>query len=149
MLLTVTGVVRISTDIELRYLTSGTAVANFNAVSSEKFNNTENVCFIKCTIFGKQSEVLYQYLKKGSKLFIRGKLKQDNYTNRDGKNVSYHNIVVDSFEMLDCKKNNNDNNNQNTQNDYQDNKQEDNTTEPEIPEIDINEDEIDSSNIPF
>jgi len=107
-LLQTNGVVRLSSDIELRYTPSGTAIASFSVVSSNKYKTQqgeekEDTCFIQATAFGKQAEVLNQYVKKGSKLFIRGELKLDTWTDQQGAKKSKHSIHIKEFEFLDCK----------------------------------------------
>ena len=50
--------------------------------------------------FGKSAEIANQYLNKGSKLLIEGRLKFDQWTDNNGQNRSKHSIVVESMEML-------------------------------------------------
>jgi len=111
MLLEVNGVVRLASDVELRYTQSGTAIANFSIVSSEKFKSQtgeqkENVTFIEAVIFGKMGEIANQFLRKGSRIFVRAKLNQDQWTAQDGSKRSKHKVTIERFEMLDCKENN-------------------------------------------
>ena len=108
MLSKVNGVFRIASEIELKYLPSGSAVAKVNLVNSSKYKTQsgeqkEDVCFINGTVFGKQAEVLNQYCHKGSKLFVTGQLKQDTWQDQQGNKRSAHSIKIDSFEFLDSK----------------------------------------------
>ena len=114
MLSKVNGVFRIASEIELKYLPSGSAVAKVNLVNSSKYKTQsgeqkEDVCFINGTVFGKQAEVLNQYCHKGSKLFVTGQLKQDTWSDQQGNKRSAHSIKIDSFEFLDSKPQSNDN----------------------------------------
>ena len=107
-LLQANGVIRLSSDIELRYTPSGTAIASFSVVSSNKHKtqqgeDREDTCFIQATVFGTRAEILNQYVKKGSKLFIRGELKLDTWTDQQGQKKSKHSIHIKEFEFLDCK----------------------------------------------
>jgi single-strand DNA-binding protein len=106
MLLKTQGVVRIATDIELRYLESGKAVARFSVVSSDKYKTQsgeqkEETCFINCVCWGKLGEILNQYCKKGSQIYIDGKIKQENWTDQNGGKRSKHSITIENMTMLD------------------------------------------------
>jgi len=106
----VLGVYRLSADVELKYLPSGSAVAKLQLVNSTKFKSAsgeqkEESCFICGSIFGKMAEVANQYLNKGSKIFINAELKQETWE-KDGAKQSRHTLKIDSFEMLDSKTDN-------------------------------------------
>ena len=104
----VIGVYRLTQDVELRYLSSGSAVAKLNLVNSSKYKaqdgtQKEENCFIEGTVFGRLAEVANQYLHKSSKIYVVAELKQDTWTDNEGKNRSKHSLKIDSFEMLDSK----------------------------------------------
>lgn len=108
MLLNTSGVVRLASDVEIRYTQGGSAIGSFSVVSSDKYKTAsgeqkENTCFISVTAFGKLGEICNQYLKKGSKIFISGDLKQDSWTAQDGSKKSKHTITINKMEMLDSK----------------------------------------------
>ena len=140
----VIGVYRLTQDVELKYLASGSALAKLNLVNGSKYKaqdgtQKEETCFIVGVIFARLAEVANQYLHKGSKIYVVAELKQDTWTDNEGKNRSKHSLKIDSFEMLDSKPN--DGNSQQSQpKQYQ--KQVVN-----IPEIDIDMD--DNSEVPF
>ena len=95
-------------DIELRYTASGMAIGNTAIASTHKFNaaNGEKraeTCFIDVTFMGKSAEIANQYLAKGSRIFIEGRLKFDRWTDNNGQNRSKHSVVVDKMIMLDTK----------------------------------------------
>ena len=103
----VLGVYRLTQDVELRYLPSGSAVAKLKLVNSSKYKSAsgeqkEDTCFIDGTIFGKMAEIANQYLIKGSKVFVNAELKQETWE-KDGQKQSRHTLKIDSFEMLDSK----------------------------------------------
>lgn len=104
MLLHSDGVARLATDVELRYTQTGTAIASFSVVSSDKYTSNgekvEKVCFIGCTIIGRLAEVANQWLVKGQQVLVRGKLQQDNWVDKDGNKKSKHSLLLDSFEMV-------------------------------------------------
>ena len=108
MLPRVNGVVRLAKDVEIKYSQSGSAIGNFSVVSSEKYKaqsgeQKENTTFIDVVAFGRQAEICNQYLRKGSKIYIDGKLQLEKWTAQDGTNRSKHSIKMDSMEMLDSK----------------------------------------------
>ncbi|ARR00586.1 single-stranded DNA-binding protein [Campylobacter porcelli] len=91
-------------DIELRYIQSGTAVGSTGMAVNRKFNvngeRRDETCFIDITFFGRQAEVANQYLNKGSKVLIEGRLKFDTWQDQNGQNRSKHSVVVENMEML-------------------------------------------------
>lgn len=94
-------------DIELRYSQGGSAIANVGIASSHKFTSNgekkEEVMFIDLTFFGKSAEIANQYLRKGSKVFITGRIKLDNWVGQEGQKHSRHSVVVETMKMLDSK----------------------------------------------
>ena len=134
-------------DIELRYLPSGSAIAKSAIATTYKYKSStgeqkEEVCFLDFNLFGKSAEVANQYLKKGSKVLLTGRLVSEQWTAQDGSNRSRHILSVDTMKMLDSKDKSD---NQETQTPQQ-------KKEPRIeyekqntsmyPEIDIDEDSI-------
>ena len=98
-------------DIELRYTQSQMAIGKTAIAVTRKYTlngeKREETCFVDITFFGKQAEIANQYLNKGSKLLIEGRLKFDQWTDNNGQNRSKHSIAVESMEMLgDAKQNN-------------------------------------------
>jgi len=94
-------------DIELRYSQSGSAIANTAIATSRKFTQNgekkEEVCFTDITLFGRSGEVANQYLRKGSKILVEGRLKFDQWVDQSGQKRSKHSVVVESMQMLDSK----------------------------------------------
>ena len=98
-------------DIDLRYTQGGAAIGSSGIAVTRKYTlngeKREETCFIDLTFFGKQAEVSNQYLQKGSKLLVEGRLKFDQWQDSNGQNHSKHSIAVESMEMLgDAKQNN-------------------------------------------
>lgn len=92
-------------DIELRYTQSGYCVGNSGIAVTRKFKNAqgetaEETCFIDLKFFGRTAEVANQYLRKGSKLAIEGRLKLEQWQDQSGQNRSKHVVEVESLEML-------------------------------------------------
>ena len=96
-------------DIELKYLPSGSAIANGAIATSHKYKmqsgeQKEEVCFIDFSVFGKQGEVLNQYVYKGSKVMLEGRLMFEQWSdNQSGAKRSKHTLRVENFKFLDSK----------------------------------------------
>ncbi len=94
-------------DIELRYMQSGTAIANTAIATSRKFTSNgekkEEVMFIDITFFGRSGEIANQYLRKGSKILVEGRLKFDQWVDQNGQKRSKHSINVENMQMLDSR----------------------------------------------
>ena len=95
-------------DIKLRYLPSGSAIAKSAIATSYKYKSAtgeqkDEVCFLDFNIFGRSAEVANQYLKKGSKVLLEGRLVFEQWTAQDGSTRSRHSLRVDAMKMLDSK----------------------------------------------
>jgi single-strand DNA-binding protein len=135
-------------DIELRYTPSGMAICTTGIATNHRFkkqdgSQSEEVMFIDITLFGRNAEVANQYLKKGSKVLIEGRLKLDSWTDQSGQKRSKHTITVDSMKMMDSKGQDRSEGGGNFDEEYRHPAPtQQNTPKQNIPEIDINEDEI-------
>jgi single-strand DNA-binding protein len=94
-------------DIELRYSQGGLGIANSAIATSRKFTvngeKREEVCFVDITFFGRSAEVANQYLRKGSKILVEGRLNFDQWVDQNGQKRSKHSVAVESMQMLDSK----------------------------------------------
>ena len=142
-------------DIELRYLPSGSAVAKSAIATSYKYKDPsgqqkDEVCFLDFNIFGRSAEIANQYLRKGSKVLLEGRLVFEQWTAQDGSTRSRHSLRVETMKMLDSKgAESNNTYNPNHQPDSYSSTAESNhnyqssvAMNQNIPEIDIDEDEI-------
>ena len=98
----------LSKDIELRYTQSGSAIANTAVASSQKYKGAdgtqkEEVLFVDVTFFGRTAEIVNQYLHKGSKVLIDGRLKLEQWTDQQGQKRSKHKVDAESVQMLDSR----------------------------------------------
>ena len=96
-------------DPELRYLPSNTAVVKLGLAINRRWRNQqgepqEETAFIDCEAFGRQAEVINQYLSKGRPVFIDGRLKLDQWQDKDGGNRSKIVVTVRSIQLLGGKK---------------------------------------------
>ena len=106
-------------DIELKYLPSGSAVAKSSIASSYRYKSQtgeqkEEVCFLEFNMFGRSAEVANQYLRKGSKVLLEGRLVLEQWTAQDGSARSRHSLRVEEMKMLDTKPSSDGNGQQNS-----------------------------------
>jgi len=93
-------------DPELRYTPKGTAIAKFGLAINRSWRtdageNKEEVTFVDLDAFGKQAETLAQYMKKGSPLLVEGRLKLDQWDDKQtGQKRSRMGVVVEGFQFL-------------------------------------------------
>lgn len=94
-------------DPEVRYMPSGAAVANVNIATTEVWNDRqsgqrqERTEWHKVVFFNKLAEVVQQYLKKGSKVYIEGKLQTRKWQDQNGIDRYTTEIVSNDMQMLD------------------------------------------------
>lgn len=128
-------------DIELRYSNASSAIGSTSIAVTRKYNTQsgekrEETCFIDITFFGRFAEIANQYLSKGSKVLIEGRLKFDQWSDNNGNNRSKHSIFVENMEMLGGNNNSNqrEQNTGHSKNDYSDEVDfDDNDFDGEIP----------------
>jgi len=95
-------------DVEIRYTQGGSAIGSTAIATSRKFKSQtgeqkEEVLFVDLTFFGRTAEIANQYLRKGSKVLVDGRLKLDQWTAQDGTKRSKHSVTVENLQMLDTK----------------------------------------------
>ena len=95
-------------DVEIRYSQSGSAIGNVGIATSRRWKSQtgeqkEEVMFIDLTFFGRTAEIANQYLRKGSKVLVDGRLTLQQWTAQDGTKRSKHVVTVESLQMLDSK----------------------------------------------
>ena len=95
-------------DPELRYTPKGTAVAritlavNRTYTAGEGGEKKEEVSFVDVDVWGRQAEVISQYMKKGRPLLVEGRLKQDSWEDKNTKQKqSKLKVVLESFSFID------------------------------------------------
>jgi single-strand DNA-binding protein len=92
-------------DPQLKYLPNNTAVCEFGLAVNHRWrdrdgNQREEVCFVDLAAFGRQGEVINQYMSKGRPILVEGRLKYDTWTGQDGQKRSKHSVVVDNFQFV-------------------------------------------------
>ena len=93
-------------DPEVSQFQNGGSVATIAVATSEKYQNkqtgewVENTEWHRVKAFGKLAEIIAQYVRKGTPIYIEGKLKTDKYTDKNGIERYATNIVADQMQML-------------------------------------------------
>ena len=92
-------------DVEIRYTQGGSAIGKTAIATSRRFKSQtgeqkEEVMFIDLTLFGGTAEIANQYLRKGSKVLVDGRLTLDQWTAQDGSKRSKHSVTVETLQML-------------------------------------------------
>ena len=96
-------------DPEIKYTQSGSPVANLSVATSERWKdkNTgeqkEQTEWHRVVVFGRLAEIAEQYLKKGSKVFIEGKIQTRDWEDADGNKKYTTEVVAREMTMLDSR----------------------------------------------
>ena len=93
-------------DPELRMIAGGTAVCDLGLASNRRYRKQgseqmqEETCFVTVTVWGRQAENCNQYLSKGKKVVVEGRLKFDQWADESGKNRSKLTVVADRVHFM-------------------------------------------------
>jgi single-strand DNA-binding protein len=90
-------------DPETRYMPDGTPVTNIRIACNWKSKEREGVEWIAIVAFGKLSEIMGQYLRKGSKVYVSGRMRTRKWQDQSGADRWTTEIVADRMEMLDTR----------------------------------------------
>ena len=95
-------------DPELRYIPSGSAVANFTVAVNRIYKDSagqkkEDASFIRVVVWGKMAEVCGEYLTKGRPVLVEGRLKSRVWEAQDGQKRSAIDVVATSVQFLGAK----------------------------------------------
>jgi single-strand DNA-binding protein len=100
---------RLTRDPEVKYTSGGTAIAKLSMAVNRNWTNKEgqkqeDTTFVDVDAFGRQAEVIGQYIKKGNPIFIEGNLRLDQWDDKQtGEKRSKLKVVLDRFEFIDSK----------------------------------------------
>ncbi len=92
-------------DPEVRYMPSGDAMCNLNLATTDTWRDKsgekqEKTEWHRVVMFGKQAEIAGEYLKKGSPVYIEGRLQTRKWTDKEGQDRYTTEIVADRMQML-------------------------------------------------
>ncbi len=96
---------RLGRDPETRYTGGGQAVANFSMATDESYKDKngerqKRTEWHKIVVWGKQAEIAQQYLKKGSLIFVEGRIQSREWQDKEGQKRTSFEIVASNFRML-------------------------------------------------
>ena len=96
---------RLGRDPEVRYMPNGEAVCNFSVATSEAWNDRngqhqERTEWHNITMYRRLAEIAGQYLKKGSQVYLEGKIQSRKYQGKDGIERTAYDIIVNKMKML-------------------------------------------------
>ena len=96
-------------DPELRYTPSNMAVVTLGLAINRRWRNQqstewqEETTFVDCEAWGRTAETINQYLRKGRPIFIEGRLRLDQWQDKEGNNRSKLKVVIEGFQFVDAK----------------------------------------------
>ena len=99
-------------DVELKYTPSGMAVVKFGLATNRTYKDTitqekkQEVMFIDITMFGRSAEIANQWLRKGKKVLIEGRLVLEQWIDQTGQKRSKHSVVAEKMQFVDSKNEN-------------------------------------------
>lgn len=102
---------RLGRDPEVRYMPNGDAVANFSIATDEQWkdrdgNRQTRTEWHNITLYRKLGEIAGQYLRKGSLVYIEGRIQSRKYTGKDGVERTAYEIIGNEMKMLGSKSEN-------------------------------------------
>ncbi len=95
-------------DPELKQTPSNQSVAQIGLAVNRKFKGRdgdmkEETTFVDCEAWGRTAETMSKYLAKGRPVFVEGRLKLDQWQDKDGNNRSKLKVVIDTFQFVDSR----------------------------------------------
>ena len=100
---------RLGRDPEIRYSSNNTPICNFSLATSERVKKgdtfEEKTEWHRIVVFGNQAENASKFLKKGSLVFVDGKIQSRTYQDKDGNERNVFEIIANSLNFLDPKEN--------------------------------------------
>ncbi|MBI0098344.1 single-stranded DNA-binding protein [Snodgrassella alvi] len=95
---------RLGRDPETRYMPNGDAITNFSLATDEQWRDRNGerqtrTEWHNVSLYGKLGEIANQYLRKGSQVFVEGKIQSRKYTDKDGIERMAYNIIGNEMKM--------------------------------------------------
>jgi single-strand DNA-binding protein len=92
-------------DATMKYLPSGAAVAKFSLAVNERWTDKagekqERCEWFDCSVFGKSAERAAEYIVKGSNVYVEGKIRTEEWVDKEGAKHSKKGVGVNRFQML-------------------------------------------------
>lgn len=95
-------------DVQLKHTANKTAIANFGMAINRRYRdsngeNQEETTFVDCEAWARTAETMAKYLSKGRPVFVEGRLRLNEWQDRDGNKRSKLLVVVDTFTFVDSR----------------------------------------------
>ncbi|HCA39035.1 MAG TPA: single-stranded DNA-binding protein, partial [Phycisphaerales bacterium] len=95
-------------DVQLKHTANNTAIANFGLAVNRRYRNSngemqEETTFVDCEAWARTAETMSKYLSKGRPVFVEGRLRLNEWQDRDGNKRSKLLVVVDNFQFVDSR----------------------------------------------
>lgn len=91
---------RITADPEVLQTASGTVILNFS-IAVDRGDKDKTTDFIRCVAFGKTAEFIDDYIGKGTRMGVTGRIQTGSYTNKDGQKVYTTDVIVERVDFAD------------------------------------------------
>lgn len=94
-------------DVEVRQMTNGNPVANIRIATNERWTRRdtgqvqEHTEWHNVVLFGRRAELAQQYLQKGSRIYVEGRLRTRSWQDREGQERRSTEVVADDMQFLD------------------------------------------------
>ncbi len=94
---------RITNDLELKNVGQDSILLNFSIAYNERWGSREETYFFDVVSWGKQAEIVANYFKKGQRIGVSGRLKQERFQDKEGNNRSRVTILLRDFTFIEGK----------------------------------------------
>ncbi|MBK2126255.1 single-stranded DNA-binding protein, partial [Fangia hongkongensis] len=97
---------RLGQDPEIRYTQNGSPIANVSIATNDGYKDNTSGQYIdvtewhKVVVFGKQAEVVQQYCKKGSQIYVEGRIRTNKWQDKNGQDKYTTEILANSIQMI-------------------------------------------------
>ena len=96
---------RLTRDPEMKYSSSGSAFCTWGMAVNRYYNNNngerqQEVCFIDCKAFGRQAEIVGEYVRKGNPLFVEGRLSFYQYETESGERRNKLSVIAERIQLM-------------------------------------------------
>ena len=96
---------RLTRDPEIKYLSSGNAFCAWGMASNRYYNDNngerqQEVCFVDVKAFGRQAEIVANYVQKGNPLFVEGRLSFYQYESENGERRNKLSVIAEKVQLL-------------------------------------------------
>lgn len=87
-------------DAEQKFLANGDSVASMSVPVTSGFGDKQKTAWVRCTLFGKRGESVFQYLKKGQLVGVTGEFSMNEWTDKDGMKRSSPEVRISDLQLL-------------------------------------------------